>query len=308
MRPTIPDPARRARSPTTGAALALLLAIAACGTAPQQQQAARPTGPAPTYNTDYVPPFATKPYEPLTREDVVGIAMREWRMFGELVDDEPPETRPNVPAQFKPERYPGLWERVGEYWWLGVNPDRPERNDTGKHDAYGVVFPASDDGEYAWSAAFISYVMRIAGAGARFPYSESHSTYINAAVRAAQSGNDPWVIFAERPDGYAPKLGDIICTGRGSAAHIRYGDLPRGGFASHCDFVVDVKPGKLSVVGGNVDDAVTMKHVPVTSDGLLAPRGGGVLDDRYDWFVVLRVLYDRDSDPVAMATDGGAPS
>ena len=48
----------------------------------------------------------------------------------------------------------------------------------------------------------------------------------------------------------------------------------------------------LSVVGGNVDDAVTVKHVPVTPDGHLAPPGGPPLDGRYPWFVVLRVLYD----------------
>jgi len=36
-----------------------------------------------------------------------------------------------------------------------------------------------------------------------------------------------------------------------------------------------------------------MKHVPVTTDGLLADPGDRVLDARYPWFVVLRVLYDR---------------
>ena len=42
---------------------------------------------------------------------------------------------------------------------------------TGKHDQNGAVFPAEQDGNYAWSAAFIDYVMRMAGAGHRFPYS-----------------------------------------------------------------------------------------------------------------------------------------
>ena len=35
---------------------------------------------------------------------------------------------------------------------------------------------------YAWSAAFIWYVMRLAGAGGSFPYSENHADYINAAA------------------------------------------------------------------------------------------------------------------------------
>ena len=41
----------------------------------------------------------------------------------------------------------------------------------------------SQDGDYAWSAAFIDYVMRMAGAGDRFPYSPSHADYINEARR-----------------------------------------------------------------------------------------------------------------------------
>jgi hypothetical protein len=47
------------------------------------------------------------------------------------------------------------------------------------------VFPASQDANYAWSAAFIDYVMRIAGAGHRFPYSSTHADYINAAKEHA---------------------------------------------------------------------------------------------------------------------------
>ncbi len=57
--------------------------------------------------------------------------------------------------------------------------------------------------------------------------------------------------------------------------------------------MVAASPGQLSVVGGNVDDAVTMKHIPTTPAGLLVdPATGGVVDTRYPWFVVLRVTYD----------------
>ena len=48
-------------------------------------------------------------------------------------------------------------------------------------------------------------------------------------------------------------------------------------------------PGQVGVVGGNVDDAVALKHVPVTSDGKLATPDGLVLDTRYPWMVVLRL-------------------
>ena len=224
------------------------------------------TASGPVLSLDYVPDFARKPYEPFSREDAVAIAMREWRLFGQPIDDDPPDTRPPPPPELKPEREPGLWQRVGEYWWLGLNPDAKARYWTGKHDEFGLVFDAARDGEYAWSAAFVSYVMRIAGAGVRFPYSESHSRYINAAWRMSQGGAQGWVVSAQRTDVYPPQLGDLICAGREDAKAMRFERLPRGGFASHCDIVVQVAPGVLSVIGGNVDDAVTMKHIPVTGE------------------------------------------
>jgi hypothetical protein len=281
-----------ARFVFTTTALAAFLALAGC--AGQTPTGAPVVNPGTQYALNYIPDFARKPYEPFRREDAVAIALREWRLFGQPVDDDPPGTRPEPPPDLKPERMPGLWERVGEYWWSGLNPDSNARYWTGKHDAFGVQFPASDDGEYAWSAAFISYVMRIAGAGDRFPYSEAHATYINAAAATAKGESRGWIITAQRPDSYAPQPGDLICTGRDSTKQLTFDSLPRGGFESHCDIVVQVSPGQLSVIGGNVDDAVTMKHVPVTSSGMLADRSGTVLDTRYPWFVVIRVLYDTD--------------
>ena len=266
-------------------ALALLpLVLVACA---HRAPAAR----APIDVMARVPEFARAPYEPFARVNVVAIALREWRLFGQPVDDDPPGTRPTPAPEAKPERIPGLWQRVGEYWWLGQDADRPEGVWTGKHDQYGRVFPASRDGDYAWSAAFVSYVMRIAGAGARFPYSPAHHTYINIAEQMASGAAHGWAVFAERLSAYAPLPGDLICTSR-TTVPVRFEDLPAGDFAAHCDIVVQTQPGSIAVIGGNVDDAVTLKHVPVTPDGLLAGPDGRVLDGRYDWFVVLRVAYD----------------
>jgi len=239
-----------------------------------------------------VPPFARVPYAPISRAAVVAIALREWRLFGSPVDDDPPDTRPPPLPDQKPEREEGLWQRVGEYWWLGMNAGSPEAAWTGEHDAQGNIFPANVDGDYAWSAAFVSYVMRMAGAVGGFPYSASHSTYINIAKQMALHQTSGWIITAERPDTYAPVPGDLICLGRGSARSLTYDDLPAGAFPGHCDIVVDAQtPGMISVIGGNVDDAVTMKHVPVTAaDGKLAGPDGTVLDTRYSWMVVLRLL------------------
>ena len=51
------------------------------------------------------------------------------------------------------------------------------------------------------------------------------------------------------------------------------------------------------MIGGNVDNAVAMKYVPATLDGHLAGPDGVVLDPDYPWFVVLKVLYQRDGTP-----------
>lgn len=255
--------------------------------------------PTPTAPPGPVPAFALKPDEPFNRTDTVAIATREWRLFGSPVDDRPPQDRP-VPLhpQDKPERQPGLWERVGEYWWVGlaVSPTQQAPREeywTGKHDEAGRVFPAPEDGRYAWSAAFISYVMRIAGAGPRFPYSANHATYVNEAA-ARQSP----ILQAFAPDAYAPRPGDLICFGRMNARALKFADLPTPSiWPGHCAIVVDLQPGTISVLGGNVDDAVTMTHVPVTASGTLAGADGVVLDRRYPWFVVLRVLYDTEAEP-----------
>ena len=177
-------------------------------------------------------------------------------------------------------------------WWTGQDAGRPEDSWTGRHDQFGVEFPAQEDASFAWSAAFLSYVMRVAGAGTRFPYAPSHSTYINAARQMSLGQARNWVVLAEATDAYAPQAGDLICAGRASARGLRFEDLPTAApFPSHCAIVVATGQ-ELSVIGGNVDDAVTLTHVPTTPDGRLAPPGGPPVDTRYPWFVVLRVLYD----------------
>jgi hypothetical protein len=231
--------------------------------------------------TARVPAFARVPYEPFRREAAIAIALREWRLFGSPVDDDPPGTRP--PAEPEPERVEGLWQRVGEYWWLGVPPGEPASQWTGKHDATGQVFPEESDDDFAWSAAFIGYVMRIAGAGARFPYSAGHYVYIDAA-RAPAPGA-AWVVSAQRPEAYAPMPGDLICLSR-TRHPLVFDDLPAQ-FPGHCDIVTATAPGVADVVGGNVDHAVTLKHVPLLPDGRLGD------DPRYPWFVVLKVAYDQ---------------
>jgi hypothetical protein len=248
-----------------------LLALAACAGTPPDA---------------HVPPFARKPYEPFSRAAAVAIAVREWKAFGSRVE------QPGAPPAGKEEREEGYWQRIGEYWWLGLDAGSEGSGWTGKHDGDGAVFPPKDDAAFAWSAAFISYVMRMAGAGERFPYSAAHATYINRA-RAATLGQPGTVVWAERPALYAPKEGDLICFGRAGKQDLRFDDLPARRFPSHCAIVVATALGHLDAIGGNVADAVTLSHVPTTPDGRIAGADGEPLDRSHPWFVVIRILYDR---------------
>ena len=263
-----------------GALAGLILAtiLAACAPAPP-----------------HAPAFAVTRYEPFNRADTVAIALREWRLFGGRIADVPSPDRPEPSAAEKAERQPGLWQRVGEYWWIGLDPGDSEVAWTGKHDASGSVFPPSEDGRYAWSAAFISYIMRIAGAGNRFPYSAAHATYVNAAA----AGKSP-ILRAHPLTAYAPRLGDLVCLGRGWAQTMTYRDLPSTQlWPGHCSIVVDTAPGTIGVIGGNIGDTVALSHVPIGPDSKLADSAGVVLDTRQHWFVVLQVLYDAEAEPVA---------
>jgi Uncharacterized protein conserved in bacteria (DUF2272) len=265
-------------------AVVLALTLAGCAAAPAPAGVTVP--PSSVVSDVHIPYFARWPFQAFGREAAVQIALREWRAFGQ------PIAFPNTELPEDEEREEGLWQRVGEYWWLGLDPRWSEQGRTGLHDENGVVFPASEDGNYAWSAAFISYVMRIAGAGNRFPYSPTHADYINAARRHSLGLEPGTALSAERVDIYAPQRGDLICYWRGRQP-VTYEDLPAGRFPGHCDVVVAIRPGELDVIGGNVENAVAMKHIPATSDGHLAGPDGIVLDPDHHYFVVLRVEYLR---------------
>jgi hypothetical protein len=232
----------------------------------------------------HAPPFATRPYEPFSRINAIAIATTEWRAWGSRVDDTDGATYHPVPGAMA-ERAPGLWQRVGEYWWQGMPPGTRDAAWTGLHDAHGQVFPPDLDGNYAWSAAFISYVMRLAGAGSAFPYAADHAHYINYAALAAAGRIRHPLLIAQNPARYAPVAGDLICFSRGQ--HLAFADLPTATpFAAHCAIVVATAPGSATIIGGNVDDAVTETHLHTAPDGRLTANAN-------DWFVILQVLYAR---------------
>jgi subtilisin family serine protease len=177
------------------------------------------------------------------KQDLVRIANEEYRRW-----------HPNGRA--RSETDPGMREVLKNYWMQGP----------------GLTSAAADeaiDSRRAWSAAFISWVMRQAGAHDTFRYSSGHTVYCAAAKRnrARSTLENPFWLY--RINEYAPQVGDLICTGRQNSG-VGFDNVDDGQFrASHCDIVLAVDAGSLSVVGGNVGDTVGRKIIRTDARGLL---------------------------------------
>jgi hypothetical protein len=121
-----------------------------------------------------------------------------------------------------------------------------------------------DDNYYineAWSSAFISYLMRKAGAGDDFKYATSHSQYIEQAVKNRKENN------SKKFKGYKPnevkvEVGDLVCYPRQSGVGYDSG----AGYKSHCDLIISINGNTAVGVGGNVSDSVSKKNY-ILKDG-----------------------------------------
>lgn len=161
------------------------------------------------------------------------------------------------------------WKR----WELGRRTElEPQMSSTliGYWQAAGVMVTAAQmtsrafQSSHPWSAAFISYVMRQAGSGAAFRYAAAHSYYIAAAKNnRLQNNSNPFKLYRFSETRLRP--GDIICKARdGSGANF---DSIRPGMKTHCDIVVDVSPGRVLAIGGNVNNTVGRKTLEMLPDG-----------------------------------------
>lgn len=173
-------------------------------------------------------------------------ATAEWNFFGGQTYDANGHT---THAGHK-EGEDGFYERVGTYWLDG----------TGTHSVDGRT-------DLPWSAAFISWVMKAAGAGTRFRYSTQHSVYIFQAIRDLMQKRADAGFYCWRLNEMKPKIGDLVCWSRQSG--IDYDHQEGGNYKGHTDLVVEVLPDRVNVIGGNVGDSVTRRPVPLGPDGYL---------------------------------------
>ena len=139
------------------------------------------------------------------------------------------------------ENEPGVQARLLQYWQ--ATPGPPPAGEARWRDP--------------WSAAFVSSVLRRAGAGTWFPYARAHRTYVHRAVRNVGQPSQP--IKAYPVDRVTPRVGDLVCSWRDGQA-ITYAQLaamaqPPRGQPLHCDIVTAIQPDRVEVVGGNKNPA-----------------------------------------------------
>jgi hypothetical protein len=106
-----------------------------------------------------------------------------------------------------------------------------------------------------WSATFISYLMKKAGAENDFKYNLSHSEYIREAVQNRKANNSK-KFKAYLPNEVPVEVGDLVCYPRQSGV----GYNSTGNYASHCDLIISVNNNTAVGIGGNVSNSVSKSN------------------------------------------------
>ncbi len=170
------------------------------------------------------------------------------------------------------------WRRVAGYWQeSGLL--RTIYHQDGASDCeravYGNASAPACRGfviDNAWSAVFVSWVMMKAAVPGFRP-SASHVSYVRDAIlRPDQS---PYL--AQDPAHAVPAVGDMLCYVRQPGRVYGYAGLLQavrqaGGLYMHCDIVTAANPDGDStayLVGGNVQQSVTMRLLPLNREGAL---------------------------------------
>lgn len=203
------------------------------------------------------------------------------------------------------------WRKVATYWnesgLLGMAYGRSGASECAYAATAQYVSPACRTFviDTPWSGAFVSWVMRRAGVPG-FRYSSSHIDYVREAYR--NPSQSPYQVQA--PQSAKPAPGDLLCYVRMDSRIFGFGQLatllslPDGsGLAMHCDIVVAADPSMAWLVGGNVQQTVTLRMLPLDPRGYFSnlpmrtladppcsPNGPANCNaNRQDWAVMLKL-------------------
>jgi hypothetical protein len=177
-----------------------------------------------------------------------------------------------------------VYKRVGDYW--AAVPETGLDGRTLLKDSKGKPYRP------AWSAAFISFVLKQAGVGNKFKTTKAHCHYVELG-RLAAATNAKKAYHALDPYSATPAIGDIVVAGREYAEQLTFKQAELaykadGFYPSHGDFVIEVDAprGEVVVAGGNVGDSVAPKRLLLSPKARLIDRqdGGKVLP----WLALLR--------------------
>lgn len=214
------------------------------------------------------------------RDELAAVARNEWEWFGrdtgegthraDYTNDQGKRIIVNK------EEAPTFAARVGDYW-LAINEKDYVRlvktyaPKLGKLDGTVTRLP--------WSAAFISYCFQMSGAGDKFPYSPGHATWIRSSIKNKMTNKIKASLVGYRISEEPVRVGDILAKARNGSGVTYDNVLNKDWFDSHSDIVVEVKPGRAVIIGGNVGQSVSMRDVELDSSGCVSDN---------QWIVVIR--------------------
>jgi hypothetical protein len=130
----------------------------------------------------------------------------------------------------------------------------------------------------AWSSAFISYLMKKAGAGDDFSYSKSHSVYIRDAIKNRKEKNNK-KFKGFKPEEVNVNVGDLVCYPREKGVNY---DTDYA-YKSHCDLITQISGNVATGIGGNISDSVSKKTYNLSNGKIDKKKSSGV-------FVVVKNL------------------
>jgi hypothetical protein len=229
----------------------MMLTAAACAPSPPEKSPKpiaplKPLGPCPAsaWKPEAPPPTAS------ARTSMVLLAVGEWARYGRQTIAYPAAGPSRTEQQGVQER--DAPDRIRDYWKSVGKPDLSGLNDV------------------PWSAAFISWDIESAGVPRdQFCPDARHTIYVERMVERARRPDAAFLPhhLNERP----PQVGDLLCASRdGGGTTLE--NLDRG--PGHCDIVVEIRPGEVHAIGGNVADSVTRSVFPLDESGFLSPISG----------------------------------
>ncbi len=126
-----------------------------------------------------------------------------------------------------------------------------------------------------WSAAFISFVIKNAGAtDDQFPKSQNHAKYILAGLaNRLKNRLDAPIVYFDRNE-VTPQIGDLVGFSRDGGVKNRADIeqfLPDKFFASHTDLVIEASGSTIKAIGGNVSQTIKITNIKADAAGKIDP-------------------------------------